>query len=118
MKRSTDRFLTTHTGSLPRPDDLVRMMYAKESDVPVEPKALGARIKAAVAEVVDLQLKAGVDLVNDGELLIFAWGTSRFGRIIGVFVVVVCSMLEHAIFILRTDLPVHIVLKCRVVRVH
>ncbi len=68
MKRSTDRFLTTHTGSLPRPDDLVRMMYAKESGVPVEPKALGARIKAAVAEVVDFQIKAGVDLVNDGEL--------------------------------------------------
>ena len=30
MIRSTDRFLTTHTGSLPRPDDLIRMMYAKE----------------------------------------------------------------------------------------
>jgi 5-methyltetrahydropteroyltriglutamate--homocysteine methyltransferase len=68
MKRSTDRFLTTHTGSLPRPDDLVQMMYAKESGVPVEPKALGARIKAAVAEVVDKQIEAGVDLVNDGEL--------------------------------------------------
>ena len=37
MKRSTDRFLTTHTGSLPRPDDLVRMMYAKEAGVPVDP---------------------------------------------------------------------------------
>ena len=37
MKRSTDRFLTTHTGSLPRPDDLIRMMYAKEEGVPVDP---------------------------------------------------------------------------------
>ena len=37
MHRSTDRFLTTHTGSLPRPDDLIRMMYAKEEGVPVEP---------------------------------------------------------------------------------
>ena len=36
MKRSTERFLTTHTGSLPRPDDLIRMMYAKEEGVPVE----------------------------------------------------------------------------------
>ncbi len=68
MKRSTDRFLTTHTGSLPRPADLVTMMYAKESGVPVEPKALGARIKAAVAEVVEKQVAAGVDLVNDGEM--------------------------------------------------
>ena len=68
MKRSTDRFLTTHTGSLPRPADLVTMMYAKESGVPVEPTALGARIKAAVAEVVDKQVAAGVDLVNDGEM--------------------------------------------------
>jgi 5-methyltetrahydropteroyltriglutamate--homocysteine methyltransferase len=68
MKVSTERFLTTHTGSLPRPDDLVQMMYAKESGVPVEPKALGARIRAAVAEVVDKQIEAGVDLVNDGEL--------------------------------------------------
>ena len=36
MQRSTERFLTTHTGSLPRPDDLVRMMYAKEEGMPVD----------------------------------------------------------------------------------
>ena len=52
MKRSTERFLTTHTGSLPRPDDLIRMMYAKEEGVPVDPQALAARVRAAVAEVV------------------------------------------------------------------
>ncbi|MGE3933562.1 MAG: cobalamin-independent methionine synthase II family protein [Rhodospirillaceae bacterium] len=68
MKRSTDRFLTTHTGSLPRPDDLVRMMFAKEEGVPVEPAALAARIRAAVAEVVGKQAEAGVDIVNDGEM--------------------------------------------------
>jgi 5-methyltetrahydropteroyltriglutamate--homocysteine methyltransferase len=68
MQRSTDRFQTTHTGSLPRPDDLIRMMYAKEEGVPVEPKALAARVKAAVAEVVKKQTDAGVDLVNDGEM--------------------------------------------------
>jgi 5-methyltetrahydropteroyltriglutamate--homocysteine methyltransferase len=68
MKRSTERFLTTHTGSLPRPDDLVRMMYAKEEGVPVERGALAARIRAAVAEVVVNQVAAGVDLVNDGEM--------------------------------------------------
>ena len=68
MQRSTDRFLTTHAGSLPRPDDLIRMMYAKEEGVPVEPGALAARVKAAVAEVVRKQAGAGIDLVNDGEM--------------------------------------------------
>jgi 5-methyltetrahydropteroyltriglutamate--homocysteine methyltransferase len=68
MQRSADRFLTTHTGSLPRPEDLIRMMYAKEEGVPVDPAALGARVKMAVAEVVGKQIAAGVDLVNDGEL--------------------------------------------------
>jgi 5-methyltetrahydropteroyltriglutamate--homocysteine methyltransferase len=68
MMRSTDRFLTTHTGSLPRPDDLIRMMYAKEEGVPVDPAALGARVRSAVAEVVKHQADAGVDVVSDGEL--------------------------------------------------
>ena len=56
MQRSTDRFLTTHTGSLPRPDDLIRMMYAKEEGVPVDRAALAARVQAAVAEMVDKQV--------------------------------------------------------------
>ncbi|AMN40207.1 cobalamin-independent methionine synthase II family protein [Rhodoplanes sp. Z2-YC6860] len=68
MKRSSERFLTTHTGSLPRPDDLIRMMYAKEEGVPVDPQALAARVRSAVAEVVQKQADAGVDLINDGEL--------------------------------------------------
>jgi len=68
MKRSTERFLTTHTGSLPRPDDLIRMMYAKEESVPVDRAALAARVRSAVAEVVKKQADAGVDLINDGEL--------------------------------------------------
>jgi 5-methyltetrahydropteroyltriglutamate--homocysteine methyltransferase len=68
MQRSTDRFLTTHTGSLPRPDDLIRTMYAKEEGVPVDPAALAARVRAAVAEVVTKQATAGIDLINDGEM--------------------------------------------------
>jgi 5-methyltetrahydropteroyltriglutamate--homocysteine methyltransferase len=68
MKRSIDRFLCTHTGSLPRPKDLIDMMFAKESGIPVEPKALAARVRSAVAEVVRNQAQAGVDLVNDGEM--------------------------------------------------
>jgi 5-methyltetrahydropteroyltriglutamate--homocysteine methyltransferase len=68
MRRSSTRMLTTHTGSLPRPEDLIRMMFAKEEGVPVDAAALGARIRAAVAEVVGKQVQAGLDVVNDGEL--------------------------------------------------
>jgi 5-methyltetrahydropteroyltriglutamate--homocysteine methyltransferase len=68
MKRSTERFLTTHTGSLPRPDDLVRMMFAKEEGEAVDPAALAARIRSAVAEVATRQGAAGLDVVNDGEM--------------------------------------------------
>src|SRR6516165_8977694 len=67
MIRSTERFLTTHTGSLPRPDDLVRIMYAKEEGIPVDHQALAARVRTAVAEVVKKQADIGIDIVNDGE---------------------------------------------------
>src|SRR3984893_11432968 len=68
MIRSTERFLTTHTGSLPRPDDLVRAMYAREEGIPVDASALAARVRSAVAEVVKKQTAAGIDIVNDGEM--------------------------------------------------
>ena len=68
MRRSTDAFLTTHTGSLPRPPDLIRMMFAKEEGVPVDAGALGQRIRDAVAESVTKQVEAGVAIVNDGEM--------------------------------------------------
>ena len=68
MKRGTDRFLTTHTGSLPRPDDLIRMMYAREEGIPVEAAPLAQRVASAVEEVVRKQSDAGVDVVNDGEM--------------------------------------------------
>jgi 5-methyltetrahydropteroyltriglutamate--homocysteine methyltransferase len=68
VKRSSERFLTTHTGSLPRPDDLVRIMFAKEEGIPVEGAALAARIAAAVSDIVRRQAEAGIDIVNDGEM--------------------------------------------------
>jgi 5-methyltetrahydropteroyltriglutamate--homocysteine methyltransferase len=68
MQRSTDRFLITHTGSLPRPEDLIKTMYAKEEGVPVDPEALAARVRSAVAELVKKQADAGIDLINDGEM--------------------------------------------------
>jgi 5-methyltetrahydropteroyltriglutamate--homocysteine methyltransferase len=67
MKRSADRILTTHTGSLPRPDDLTAMLEALDAGTPPEAAAFDARVTRAVAEIVRQQLDAGVDVVNDGE---------------------------------------------------
>jgi 5-methyltetrahydropteroyltriglutamate--homocysteine methyltransferase len=83
MKCSSERFLTTHTGSLPRPDDLVRMMFAKEEGVPVDPVALGARIATAVADIVGQQAAAGIDIVNDGELSKPSYATYVKDRLAG-----------------------------------
>ena len=63
-----DRILTTHTGSLPRPDDLIRMMWAVGDGIPVDRKALEARIAEAVRESVEKQIAAGISIVNDGEM--------------------------------------------------
>ena len=83
MRRSTERFLTTHTGSLPRPDDLVRTMFAREEGVPVDAAALAARIRSGVAEVVRRQAEAGVDVVSDGELSKPSYATYPKDRLTG-----------------------------------
>src|SRR5579872_1614272 len=83
MKRSTERFLTTHTGSLPRAPDLVRVMFAKEEGVPIDPAALGARIAGAVADIVAKQAEAGIDVVNDGEMSKPSYATYIKDRLAG-----------------------------------
>ena len=64
----SDRILTTHTGSLPRPDDLIQMMWAKGDGIPVDEQALAERVASAVKEIVDKQIAAGVSVINDGEM--------------------------------------------------
>jgi 5-methyltetrahydropteroyltriglutamate--homocysteine methyltransferase len=83
MIRSTERFLTTHTGSLPRPDDLVRIMYAKEEGIPVDGAALDARVRAAVTEIVRKQVELGIDIVNDGEMSKPSYATYIKDRLAG-----------------------------------
>lgn len=61
------RILTTHVGSLPRPDDLVEIMFAREDGIPIDRVALEERVDRAVDEAVARQVAAGVDIVNDGE---------------------------------------------------
>ena len=67
MKRSTDRILTTHVGSLPRPDDLVAMMQARENGAAFDAAALNRRAREAVHASVARQAETGIDIVNDGE---------------------------------------------------
>ncbi len=68
IQKSIDRFLTTHTGSLPRPPQLIRTMFAREEGVPVDRLALNAQIRDAVADIARRQVAAGIDIVNDGEM--------------------------------------------------
>jgi 5-methyltetrahydropteroyltriglutamate--homocysteine methyltransferase len=90
MKRSTDRILTTHVGSLPRPGDL-RAMWSNKTGTAADEAALQARLRSAVSEVVLAQKQTGVDIPNDGE---FgkpmraatdrgAWGNYIFDRVSG-----------------------------------
>jgi 5-methyltetrahydropteroyltriglutamate--homocysteine methyltransferase len=67
MKLSTDRILTTHTGSLPRAQDLTTALEALDSGRMSDPEAFDARVRRAVGDIVRQQLEAGVDIVNDGE---------------------------------------------------
>jgi len=64
----SDRILTTHTGSLPRPEDLIAIMWAVGDGIPVDQAALEERVSRAVQEVVDRQVAAGIAVVNDGEM--------------------------------------------------
>lgn len=67
MKRSTDRVLTTHVGSLPRPKDLLGMMEANPAGELFGDAQYTARLRTAVAEVVRRQAELGLDIINDGE---------------------------------------------------
>jgi 5-methyltetrahydropteroyltriglutamate--homocysteine methyltransferase len=84
MKRSTDRILTTHTGSLPRPSDLVDALNLKEMDEPHDPAALEARVSRAISEIVHRQADAGIDVVNDGEHSKVNWMAYARSRLSGL----------------------------------
>src|SRR6516164_10855875 len=62
MKRSAERILTTHVGSLPRPDDLMALYRDNASDDKLQPQ-----LRTAVDNIVRRQAETGIDIVNDGE---------------------------------------------------
>jgi 5-methyltetrahydropteroyltriglutamate--homocysteine methyltransferase len=62
-----DRVLTTHTGSLPRPDGLTDLLFAKISKKPYDAAALARQAREAVAATAKMQADLGIDIVSDGE---------------------------------------------------
>jgi 5-methyltetrahydropteroyltriglutamate--homocysteine methyltransferase len=68
MRRSRDRILTTHTGSLPRPDDLDQLIAERETGAEVDQAAFDKRVEQAVADIVASQLVVGVSVISDGEM--------------------------------------------------
>ena len=83
MKRSVDRILTTHTGSLPRPEKLVELMFEKEEGRAVDPRLLAERVRSSVREVVARQHAAGIDVVSDGEMSKLSYATYVTERLSG-----------------------------------
>ena len=68
MQRSTDSILTTHMGSLPRPDGLVDLLVAKAEGKPVDAARIPALTDEAMDYIVRRQLECGIDVGNDGEM--------------------------------------------------
>ena len=83
MKLSTDRILTTHVGSLPRPGDVAELLLKKEQEEPFDEAELDARVRRGVAEIVARQADAGVDVVSDGEMSKVAYSTYAKDRLTG-----------------------------------
>ena len=73
MKHSTDRILTTHVGSMPRPPELRAMLDAKQAQEPYDEADLAALVTDSVAGIVRQQAEVGLDIINDGEQYKTGW---------------------------------------------
>src|SRR6516164_4344148 len=91
MKRSDRRILTSHVGSLPRPDSLIEINRAKFAGEAYDASTFAARLSAAVEEVCRKQAEIGIDVINDGEygkttsgpIDYGAWSSYAWGRLSG-----------------------------------
>lgn len=84
MKRSDNRILTTHTGSLPRPPDLVEALNAKELGKSYDRHALSDRVRRAIGEIAARQTATGLDVINDGEHSKVSWMAYARERLSGL----------------------------------
>jgi 5-methyltetrahydropteroyltriglutamate--homocysteine methyltransferase len=75
MKLSTDRILTTHVGSLPRPQDVVDLLFAQDRGEPYDEKQFEETMARAVEDAVAHQSKYGVDIMSDGEMSKISYAT-------------------------------------------
>jgi 5-methyltetrahydropteroyltriglutamate--homocysteine methyltransferase len=83
MKRSSERYLTTHVGSLIRPPDVVELTAAKTSGQAVDEAVLDATLENAVRQVVSMQAQVGIDVISDGEFGKLGWYTYIYDRLEG-----------------------------------
>ena len=83
MKRSTDRILATHVGSLPRPPAVVDFLMKKEKGDTYDTEKFAAALTAAVAEAVARQAAIGLDVVSDGETSKIGYATYMQERLNG-----------------------------------
>ena len=83
MKRSEDRILTTHVGSLIRPAELLEAMPDDRNRTPVHDGRFGAILEQAIKDVVRKQADAGIDIINDGEFGKSSWANYILERISG-----------------------------------
>jgi 5-methyltetrahydropteroyltriglutamate--homocysteine methyltransferase len=68
MNHSTQRILTTHAGSLPRPDDLLELLWTRERGEAVDEQTFTGRLRDAVTDCVRVQAEHGLDIIDDGEM--------------------------------------------------
>lgn len=84
MRRSDSKILTTHTGSLPRPADLVDALNTKELGKSYDENALKLRVRGAVARIAQRQAETGLDVINDGEHSKASWMAYARARLSGL----------------------------------
>jgi 5-methyltetrahydropteroyltriglutamate--homocysteine methyltransferase len=83
MKTSTERILTTHVGSLPRPQDVVDLLFAQDRGEPVDQGLFDSTMKRGVADAIQKQQESGVDIVSDGETSKISYATYIRHRLTG-----------------------------------
>lgn len=83
MMKSTDRILTSHVGSLPRPKDVTDLVFAKEAGVPIDAAGFDDVISAATDMILQRQRDIGIDIPSDGEMSKISYATYIKDRLTG-----------------------------------